>query len=97
MSDPVEEARDRVVDALVDWSALPLGVGQNVHDILDDFEEAIRAEAVREWETAVRELMTEYDAEEEEYGFPFNFGLRQAHARLRALLPESTAPQEERA
>lgn len=55
-SDSVEQAHDRAVDALIDWSVAPPGSGHHVHDILDDFEQAIRAEAVKPWREAVREI-----------------------------------------
>lgn len=35
---------------------------------------------------AAVKLMAEFEIEEEEHGFPFNFGLRSAHADLKRVL-----------
>lgn len=43
-------------------------------------------EAYAELQEAAALLMAQYEIEEEEHGFPFNFGLREAHRRMRAVL-----------
>ncbi len=48
-------------------------------------------EAERERErlhTLCQNLLSEYDKEEEEHGFPFNFALREAHRQLRQAMAE---------
>jgi hypothetical protein len=55
---------------------------------------AEKAEAARaQLEEAVKALLREYDAEEDEHGFPFNFALRDAHRALRAALNHVCGPE----
>lgn len=42
--------------------------------------------AYSELQEAAALLMAQYEIEEREHGFPFNFGLRDAHRRMKAVL-----------
>lgn len=42
--------------------------------------------AYAELQEAAALLMAQYEIEEEEHGFPFNFGLRDAHRKMLAVL-----------
>lgn len=100
MSDPVEEARRlEVINSPTEryeiwWSPR---VSSRVL-IPIDVAEAIRAEAVREWETAAREVWNWEELRRLENGVGDTVdiwdNLMDAIDRLRALLPESTAGGE---
>lgn len=44
------------------------------------------SDAYTELQEAAALLMAQYEIEEDEHGFPFNFGLREAHRKLKKVL-----------